>query len=70
MTFVLLWDIIGYKIKKERGKMDNQQEQIIILAQINTLKEMQIFCLQKEEKLQEELSRLKNLEQERKQIIK
>ena len=39
--------------------MDNQQEQIIILAQINTLKDMQIFCLQKEEKLQEELNKLK-----------
>ena len=50
--------------------MTNTEEQIIILAQINTLKDMQIFCLQKEEKLQEELSRLKNLEQERKQIIK
>ena len=50
--------------------MTNTEEQIIILAQINTLKDMQIFCLQKEKKLQEELSRLKNLEQERKQIIK
>ena len=39
--------------------MDNQQEQIILLAQINTLKEMQIFCLQKEEKLQKELNELK-----------
>ena len=42
--------------------MDNQQEQIIILAQINTLKEMQIFCLQKEQKLKEELSKLKDEE--------
>ena len=39
--------------------MDNQQEQIILLAQINTLKEMQIFCLKKEQELQEELSKLK-----------
>jgi hypothetical protein len=39
--------------------MTNTEEQIIILAQINTLKEMQIFCLQKEEKLQEELNKLK-----------
>ena len=38
--------------------MDNQQEHIILLAQINQLKEMQIFCLQKEQKLREELSRL------------
>ena len=43
----------------------NKEEQIIILAQINTLKEMQIFCLKKEQELQEELSRLKNLEKER-----
>ena len=50
--------------------MNNTEEQIIILAQINILKDIQIFCLQKEEKLQEELSRLKNLEEERKQIIK
>ena len=38
--------------------MDNQQEHIILLAQINQLKEMQIFCLQKEQKLREELTRL------------
>ena len=39
--------------------MNNTEEQIIILAQINTLKEMQIFCLKKEQELQEELSKLK-----------
>lgn len=44
------------------------EEQIVILAQINTLKEMQIFCLKKEQKLQEELRRLKNLEEERKKV--
>ena len=37
-------------------------------AQINTLKEMQIFCLKKEQELQEELSRLKNLEKERTKV--
>jgi hypothetical protein len=42
--------------------MDNQQEQIIILAQINTLKDMQIFCLEKEQKLKEKLSKLKDEE--------
>jgi|TARA_A100001391_G_scaffold189674_1_gene161302 hypothetical protein len=46
----------------------NTEEQIIILAQINTLKEMQIFCLKKEQELQEELSRLKNLEKERTKV--
>jgi hypothetical protein len=44
------------------------EEQIVILAQINTLKEMQIFCLKKEQELQEELRRLKNLEEERKKV--
>ena len=39
--------------------MDNQQEQIIILAQINTLKDMQIFLLKKEQELQEQLNELK-----------
>ena len=39
--------------------MDNQQEQIIILAQINTLKEMQIFCVKKEVELKEKLNKLK-----------
>tara|TARA_R100000988_G_C3860273_1_gene98981 strand:+ start:189 stop:326 length:138 start_codon:yes stop_codon:yes gene_type:complete len=42
--------------------MDNQQEQIIILAQINTLKDMQIFCLKKEKELKEQLSKLKDEE--------
>ena len=42
--------------------MDNQQEQIIILEQINTLKEMQIFCLKKEQELKEQLSKLKDEE--------
>ena len=42
--------------------MDNQQEQIIILAQINTLKDMQLFCLKKERQLQEELIKLKKEE--------
>ncbi len=43
--------------------MDNQQEQIIILAQINQLKEMQIFLLKKELELKEQLSKLKDEEQ-------
>ena len=42
--------------------MDNQQEQIVLLAQINTLKEMQIFCLKKEQELKEQLSKLKDEE--------
>ena len=50
--------------------MTNTEEQILILAQINQLKETQIFLLKKEQELQEELSRLKNLETERKQTIK
>ena len=41
--------------------MDNTEQQIIVLAQINTLKDMQIFLLKKEEKLQEELNILKDI---------
>ena len=43
-------------------------DQIIILAKINQLKDMQIFLLQEEEKLKEELSRLKDLEEERTKV--
>ena len=39
--------------------MTNTEEQIVILAQIHTLKDMQIFLLKKEQKLQEELNKLK-----------
>tara|TARA_R100001015_G_C4484605_1_gene64040 strand:- start:55 stop:264 length:210 start_codon:yes stop_codon:yes gene_type:complete len=69
---MLDYPIVKVYIKNinERYKMNNTEEQIIILAQINTLKEMQIFCLKKEKQLQEELKRLKNLEEERKQTIK
>jgi len=42
--------------------MTNTEEQIIILAQINTLKDMQIFCLKKEQELQEQLNKLKKEE--------
>ena len=43
--------------------MDNQQEQIIILAQISANKDMQIFLLNKELELKEKLSKLKDEEQ-------
>jgi len=46
----------------------NTEEQIIVLAQINTLKDMQIFLLKEELKLKEELSRLKDLEKERTKV--
>ena len=36
------------------------EEQIIILAKLNQLKDMQIFLLKEEEKLKAELARLKN----------
>ena len=42
--------------------MDNQQEQIIILAQLCANKDMQIFLLNKEKELKEQLSKLKNEE--------
>ena len=43
--------------------MTNTEQQIVVLAQINLLKEMQIFCLNKEKALQEELRDLKKEEQ-------
>ena len=43
--------------------MDNVQQQIVVLAQINQLKEMQVFLLTKEKVLQEELRDLKKEEQ-------
>ena len=42
--------------------MDNVQKQIVVLAQINQLKEMQVFLLTKEKVLQEELRDLKKEE--------
>ena len=42
--------------------MDNVQQQIVVLAQINQLKEMQIFCVKKELELKEQLSKLKKEE--------
>ena len=44
--------------------MDNVQQQIVVLAQINQLKEMQIFCVKKELELKEQLSKLKAEEKE------
>jgi hypothetical protein len=38
---------------------DNIEKQIILLARITQLKNMQIYCLKEEQKLQEELSILK-----------
>tara|TARA_R100000306_G_scaffold10609_1_gene13177 strand:- start:257 stop:406 length:150 start_codon:yes stop_codon:yes gene_type:complete len=42
--------------------MDNIEKQIILLARITTLKDMQLYCLKKEKKLQEELNILKDIE--------
>jgi hypothetical protein len=44
------------------------EDQIIILAKLNQLKDMQIYLLKEEEKLKNELARLKQLEEERKEI--
>ena len=58
----------GASPHNKKGNMNTEQEQIIVLAQINTLKEMQIFCLKKEQELQKELKRLKDLEKERTKV--
>ena len=49
--------------------MDNQQEQIILLAQLCANKDMQVFLLNKEKELKEQLSRLKGLEEYKKEKI-
>ena len=41
------------------------EDQVIILAKISQLKDMQIYLLKEEEKLKAELSRLKQLEEEK-----
>ena len=41
----------------ERNKMENQKI-LIALAQINQLKDMQIYCLRKENELREKLTEL------------
>ena len=46
----------------------DKQEQVIILARLTQIKDMQIFLLQEELKLKEELSRLKDLEEERTKV--
>ena len=42
--------------------MTNTEEQILILAQINQLKDMQIFLLEREQELTEQLNKLKETE--------
>ena len=55
------------RIITKRGNMD-KQEQVIILARLTQIKDMQIFLLKEELKLKEELSRLKDLEEERTKV--
>jgi len=44
------------------------EDQIIILAKINQLKDMQIYLLKEEKKLKKEYKRLQQLEEERNAI--
>ena len=46
----------------------DKQEQVIILAKLTQIKDMQIFLLKEELKLKEELSRLQDLEKERTKV--
>tara|TARA_R100000353_G_scaffold25115_1_gene21503 strand:- start:288 stop:431 length:144 start_codon:yes stop_codon:yes gene_type:complete len=46
----------------------DKQEQVIILARLTQIKDMQIFLLKEELKLKEELNRLKDLEKERTKV--
>jgi len=42
--------------------MNDYSDQIVLLAQISQLKEMQIFCLRKEQELKKQLKKLKEEE--------
>ena len=55
--------MVEYPIINRKDNMNNVQQQIVVLAQINQLKEMQVFLLTKEKVLQEELRDLKKEEQ-------
>jgi|DEB0MinimDraft_4_1074332.scaffolds.fasta_scaffold329545_2 hypothetical protein len=44
------------------------EDQVIILAKINQLKDMQIYLLKEEKKLKKEYKRLQQLEEERNAI--
>jgi hypothetical protein len=44
------------------------EDQVIILAKINQLKDMQIYLLKEEKKLKREYKRLQQLEEERKNV--
>jgi predicted HTH domain antitoxin len=44
------------------------EDQVIILAKISQLKDMQIYLLKEEKKLKKEYKRLQQLEEERKDV--
>jgi hypothetical protein len=44
------------------------EDQVIILAKINQIKDMQIYLLKEEKKLKKEYKRLQQLEEERKDV--
>ena len=44
------------------------EDQVIILAKINQIKDMQIYLLREEKKLRREYKRLQQLEEERKDV--
>lgn len=44
------------------------EDQVIILAKINQLKDMQIYLLKEEKKLKKEYKRLQQLEEEKKDV--
>ena len=55
-------NILYYPPYNERKKMNDYSDQIALLAQISQLREMQIFCLKKEQELQKQLKKLKKEE--------
>ena len=49
--------------------MDTKTEQLIVLAKISQIKDVQIFALKEEEKLREELARLVSLSDEKRRVL-
>ena len=46
----------------------NTEEKVILLAKLLQVKELQTHLVKEEQKIKEEISRLENLEEERKQL--
>ena len=46
----------------------NTEEKVILLARLLEIKKLQTYAIKQEQKIKEEISRIENLEEERKQL--